>query len=143
MEVYYELEIVSSDKIREFEIRIENLVESNKTKINRIKLLLEERNSLMAEIETINRLNHLLAESVDMYRADDDENVQNNAAKNADQIDLMDTQIGELKAENQTLSERISRLNQMNFDLKKENDKLNVVLATHSSQVLGEHNYIL
>lgn len=143
MEVYYELEIVSSDKIREFEIRIENLVESNKTKINRIKLLLEERNSLMAEIETINRLNHLLAESVDMYRADDDENVQNNAAKNADQIDLMDTQIGELKAENQTLSERISRLNQMNFDLKKENDKLKVVLATHSSQVLGEHNYIL
>lgn len=119
----------SSDKIRDMEARIESLVQSNKSKINRIKLLLDERNQLMEQIETMNRLNYLLTEAVDLYRAED----ENNAKKDA----------GELKAENDALSVRISRLNQTIFDLKEENKKLKDVVATHSARVMGEHNYIL
>lgn len=46
-----------------------------------------------------------------------------------------------LKAKEKILQARISRLNNENFGLRTENDRLKASLNTHAEQVLSEHNY--
>lgn len=128
----------SNDHIRGLENRIECLVESNQSKINRIKLILAERSSLLSEVETLNRLNRSMTEALDMYRNED---IENRPPTDDDRILQMDSQIGELKTEVQSLKDRIGRLNQSNFQLDQENKRLKSVLRTHSSRVSSEHNY--
>lgn len=128
----------TNDQIRGFENRIDCLVESNQSKINRIKLLLAERNSLLSEVETLNRLNRSMTQALDMYRNED---IENRPPTDDDRILQIDSQIGELKNEVQSLKDRIGRLNQVNFQLDQENKRLKSVLRTHSSQVSSEHNY--
>lgn len=139
-------ENMSTDQVRGYENRITDLIESNKSKIMRIKMLLEGRNNFKEQLETMHRLNRSLTTALDMYRAQEgnlEENVDN-------RVSSLDSQIGELKAEKQVLSERIARINQMNFQMKDEKkilmdevNNLKRILRTHSSQILGEHNYVL
>lgn len=139
-------ENMSSDQVRDYEIRITDLIDSNKSKIMRIKMLLEERNNFKVQLETMHRLNRSLTEALDMYRAQEGDLEENSDNR----VSSLDSQIDELKAERHVLSERIARINQMNFQMKDENkilmdevNKLKRILRTHSSQILGEHNYIM
>lgn len=108
------------------------------SKINRIKELLAERGVLSAQLEDSHRINRSLTATIDMFRAQDenDEPLDGNAVatKYQDQID-------KLKDEVHILRDRISRLNNQNFALKEENKKMKLSLITHSKKVLSEHNY--
>lgn len=133
------IEPVSSNKlIRDLMSRIADLTESNRTKINRIKLLLSEKNTFISEIDTLHRLNRSLVETLDMYRAEETSNRQ---PANDDRFVEMDSQIGELKHEVHSLRERIDRMNRSNIELENENKRLKEILRTHATQILGEHNY--
>lgn len=126
----------SHDDVSALQNRIGNLVQSNQNKINRIKLLLTEREAMKSEIDTLNRLNLSMADTIDAYRADEIENRPPTI-----EIMQMDSQIDELKNEVQSLRDRVGNLNRANFQLEEENKRFKSILRTHSTQVLGEHNY--
>lgn len=116
----------SGDKLA-YENRIASLVESNKAKIIRIKDLLGERAQLSEQVENLHRINFSLAETVDLYRADENNVPSANDAR---------MEIEQLNDENGALRGRVERLT-------KENDALKSYFKTHSKQVLSEHNYNL
>lgn len=135
--------LLPSSQILAYENRICGLVEANRAKVNRIKDLLAERavflvdnTGLLAQVESLHRINHSLAETVDMFREQDENGrpgqpLNGNNGTNTHQN------------ENIFLRDRIDILYRENVGLKKENDKLNAVLSTHSKKVLSEHNYNL
>lgn len=129
---------LSSAEVRSYEDRIESLISSNKSKISRIKELLADRINLNTQIEDLHRINHSLTVTVDMFRAD---------AENEDPMDgttnKLHEQINQLEAEIDVFRGRVERLNRQIFILKDENTKLKSVMSTHSKQVLSEHNYNL
>lgn len=114
---------LSSGDILAYENRIESLVNANKAKIMRIKQLVEERDGFLHEIETTHRINHSLAETVDMYRENQDPSNE------------------EIMGEIERLRNRIVNLNRQIFELKEENKRFKSCLDSHSKKVLGEHNY--
>lgn len=67
------------------------LTQANTAKINRIQALHEERNGLLAQVVTLNRINRSLTETVDLY--------QLNENQNAD----LPNELAKVKAENDAL----------------------------------------
>lgn len=114
-----------------FQNRIDDLIKANLAKINRIKELTTERDTLLDQLNGLHRINRSLTETIDLFRAD--ENGNSNSPE----------RIAELEAEIANLRRRIQRLNRENFDLAEDNDQLKAVLQTHSQKVLSEHNYNL
>lgn len=117
-----EQQSTSAVDAKTFEIRIEALIQSNQNKIGHIKnlraerdLLLHDKEALLAEIETVHRINKAMGETIDEYRNNDDEAVNG-------------IEIG-------TLKERIRKLNAENFQLRS-------CLKTHSNNISEEHNYV-
>lgn len=130
----------ASDQILGYQNRIDGLVHANQVKINRLKELIAERNALLAQVEGLHRINRSLTETVDLYRAHDENNqpeIGNDmTAKFKQQIDRAQDEIGVLHA-------RLDRLNHQNYGLNEENKKLKTILGTYSKKVLAEHNYNL
>lgn len=60
---------LSSDRISDYEKRIESLVDSNKAQINQISVLKADQAILQKEIEVLHRMNFVLTKSVDDFRA--------------------------------------------------------------------------
>lgn len=65
-------ESLSFDDRSNFQARIDGLVDSNRAKINRIIALTAEKSAFLVEIDALHNINKSLAETVDMYNADDD-----------------------------------------------------------------------
>lgn len=61
---------LSSGEKLAYENRIENLVQSNQRKINRIQELLADRTALLAQIDGLHRVNRAFAAAVDEYEAE-------------------------------------------------------------------------
>lgn len=114
-----------------YENRIAALTQANTAKINRIQALHEERNGLLAQVATLNRINRSLTETVDLY--------QLNENQNAD----LPNELAKVKAENNALRERVAQSDKENFELKQEIKRNKSILATYSKNVLEEHNYHL
>lgn len=114
-----------------YENRIAALTQANTAKINRIQALHEERNGLLAQVATLNRINRSLTETVDLY--------QLNENQNAD----LPNELAKIKAENNALRERVAQSDKENFELKQEIKRNKSILATYSKNVLEEHNYHL
>lgn len=125
---------LASDIQLAYENRIENLVQSNFGKINRIKELIAENRTWREQVDTLNRINQSLAATVDAFVAESNpsDSVSEAAAQNA-----------KFKNEIEYLRGRVNRLNRENFDLRSTNESLKSSLDTHSKQILGEHNYNL
>lgn len=126
---------LSSGQVLGYENRIESLIQSNKSKITRIKELLAERQLLLAQVEDLHRINRSLTSTVDMY-LEQDENDGPNGNKSEEQINQLKDQLVVLRG-------RLDRSNNQNFILKAENEKLKAALGTHSKKVQSEHNYNL
>lgn len=119
-----------------YENRIEGLVDSNRSKIVRIKELAAERNILLGEIDTLHRINRSLAATVDAYNEASTE-----PENGREEVAQMQAEIKKLQDEVNKLRARVQRLNKENFELRTNNGKLKAYLDTHSKQVLNEHNY--
>lgn len=131
---------LSSGEILAYENRINSLVESNRSKVRRIKELLAERFTLMGEIENVHRINRLLTETVDVYRQQD----ENDQPLNGNDVtSKLQQQVDRLQDDIASLRDRIKALNQEKFDLNEENKKLKTVVGTYSKEALAEHNYNL
>lgn len=126
---YVEVETESIEQASEYETRIKGLVESNQSKINRIKQLVAEKSGLLKDIDTLNNINRSMAEAIDAFRADDD---------NATQFQ---NRIVQLESEINSLRHRIDEANRDRFDLIAENERMKNILATYSEKMLKEHNY--
>lgn len=114
-----------------FENRIAGLTQANTAKINRIQALSAERNGLLAQVESLNRINRSLAETVDLYKVIDNQNRD------------LPNELAKAKAANSALHKRVAQSNKENFELKQENKRMKSILATYSKNVLEEHNYHL
>lgn len=123
---------LASDVQLAYENRIDNLVQSNTGKINRIKELMAENHALSEQVNTLHRLNKSLAGTVDAFLAEP--NTSANASETAARVVNLENEIENLRG-------RVNRLNRENFELRSTNDRLKSSLATHSQQVLDEHNY--
>lgn len=130
----------STSQILAYEHRIDGLIDANRAKVRRIKELLAERSGLLAEIENLHRINRSLAETVDMYREQD----ENDPVLNGnDTTTKLQQQIDQLQGEISSLRMRVDRSNRQIFGLKEDNEKLKTALSTHTKKVLSEHNYNL
>lgn len=123
-----------SSEILGYENRIASLVEFNHSKVNQIRELVAERDSLLTEIQTLHRLNYSLAQTVDMH--------QNDQSTRNDTEAQLQAQINQLQEENTVLRGRVDRLNLQQFDVQKENEKLKASASTYANEVLAEHNYV-
>lgn len=126
--------LASGDKLM-YENRINGLVQSNMAKISRIQTIQIERDQLAEQVSTLNRINRSLAQTVDMY--------QNNGNNENHDNNILQQQLANAQAECGALRGRIGHANREIFDLKQENERMKSILATHSKKVLGEHNYNL
>ena len=132
-------EISSGDKLA-FENRIESLIQSNRSKIGRIKELLSERQTLLSQIEDLHRINHSLTQTVDLFRAEDE---NGDPLKASDEAIKWQEETKQLKVKVGLLRDRLDRSNRQNFVLKEENEKMKATLSSYSKKVLTEHNYNL
>lgn len=118
----------------DFETRINDLVAANKAKVNRIKLLVAEKSALLKEIDTLHNMNRSMAETIDAFRAE---------GNNGESVAHYEVQIGQLKSDNDTLRQRIDRINRDRFDLIAQHELLKTCVQTYTEKVLDEHNYVL
>lgn len=88
---------------------------------------------MFVEMDTLNNINRSLAETVDLFRAD-----ENNGNEN---VVRMKAEIEDLKKQVASLQDRVQRLNKVNFDVRSTNDRLKSCLDTHAKKVMSEHNY--
>lgn len=109
----------TEDSTAAFEARIKVLVESNHTKINRIKELLAEKAVLLKDMNTLNNMNMSMAATIDAMREDDN---------------TLEKEVGILR-------QRLNVVNRNNFDLEEENKRMKSIVSTYSAKVLAEHNY--
>lgn len=123
---------LASDMQLSYENRIDNLVQSNFAKINRIKALMAENRSWREQFDALNRINQSLVATVDALNAQTDPSVSEVAIEKA-----------KYEHEIESLRDRIHRLNRENFNLRSTIERLKSSLATHSTQISGEHNYNL
>lgn len=129
---YVDVETEQNDGMfQAYETRLKNLVASNHTKVNRIKDLIAEKSNLLKEINTLHNMNRAMAETIDVFRADDNDE---NAAH-------YEERIGKLEDEIDSLRQRIDRANRDKFDLIAENEQMKICISTYSKNVLAEHNY--
>lgn len=129
---------LSSAETLSFENRINGLVASNMTKINRIKALQAERDDALEQVATLHRLNRSLAETVDLYRCKEDEGNKENRGDS-----ILQRKLTSLQTVNFALRDRIGENNREIFELKEEKSRLNSILSTHGQKVRAEHNYSL
>lgn len=121
---------LSSDEKTAYELRIKNLVDSNRAKINRILELQADRSGLMAQNESLDRVNRILAKTIDDITDEDNVSESNNGA----QIRHLENEIGILQG-------RVDTLNRENNGLRSVNDHFKSCLESFGRQVLSEHNY--
>lgn len=113
------VDVQTEDHTAAFEARINTLVESNHTKINRIKELVAEKAVMLKDIDTLHNMKRSMAATIDAFREDEN---------------TLDNEVG-------TLRQRIDAINRENFELKKQNERMKFILSTYSAKVLAEHNY--
>lgn len=126
---------VSSADIRSYEHRIAGLIASNQAKIARIQLLQGEVNSLRSDLKTAHEFNAKLAQTVDLYRQND----ENTPPGQLDEE--VRKEMDRLKLENNTMKNRVALLNQALYGERAKHEALKEAVASYSVNILQEHNY--